>query len=479
MEQRTETDFLGSRQVPSEALYGIQTVRACDNFPDRSPFYIEWYQAMGLVKQACYMTASSYFRALKQKHGEKIPGVRFVSDEILETMIQVASGMSKGEYAGHFLVPAMSGGAGTSINMNVNEIIANASLLKLGHKPGDYHLIDPTEEANIFQSTNDVVPTALKVAVMFLLNDLETAINELRAGVEVLEGRYRDSLRVAYTQMQEAVPSSYGKLFSNYSDALSRDWWRVSKCFERIKVVNLGGSAIGTSIAVPRYFVMEVVQQLQHLTKLPVTRGENLGDTTSNLDAFVEVHAIIKAHAVNLEKIVNDLRLLASDIAGAGIKLPQQQVGSSVMPGKINPVIPEFVISSSHQVYANDNLISGLCAQGCLDLNAYLPLIGHAMIQSLKLMIGSCRTMLENMVKGIEVNTAVSLERLMHSPAIATALSPHIGYHKAGEVAKRMKSTGKSILEINEELQLIPLVKMNEILQPGNLLKAGYSVNDF
>jgi len=478
MEQRTESDFLGSKQVPADALYGIHALRARENFPDFTPFHTEWYQAMGLVKQACYLTASSYFRAIRQKYGKETPPVRIISEEVLETLTFVAAELASSKYAGHFIVPAVSGGAGTSINMNVNEIIANASLLKLGQKPGDYSFIDPTEDANIFQSTNDVVPTALKVAVMFLLNELETAINELRSGFELLEGRYRDSLRVAYTQMQEAVPSSYGKLFSNYSDALSRDWWRVSKCFERIKVVNLGGSAIGTSVAVPRFFVMEVVQQLQHLTKLPLTRGENLTDTTSNLDAFVEVHAILKAHAVNLEKIVNDLRLLASDIGGAGINLSQQQVGSSIMPGKVNPVIPEFVISSSHQVYANDSLISGLCAQGCLDLNAYLPLIGHAMIQSLKLMIGSCRTMLENMVKGIEVNTEASYERLLHSPAITTALSPYIGYHKASEVAKLMKSSGRSILEVNAELNFIPEDKLTELLKPANLLKSGYSVND-
>jgi len=478
MEQRTESDFLGSRQVPADALYGIHALRARENFPDHTPFHTEWYQAIGLVKQACYLTASSFFKALEQKFVSKQVPVKVTSSEILNLMTSVASEVAVGKYSDHFIVPAVSGGAGTSINMNVNEIIANASLLKLGHKPGDYHLIDPTEEANIFQSTNDVVPTALKVAVMFLLNDLEAAINELRAGFELLEARYRDALRVAYTQMQEAVPSSYGKLFSNYNDALSRDWWRVSKCFERIKVVNLGGSAIGTSVAVPRYFVMEVVQQLQLLTKLPVTRGENLTDTTSNLDAFVEVHAILKAHAVNLEKIVSDLRLLASDLTGASIKLPQQQVGSSIMPGKVNPVIPEFVISASHQVYANDNLIAGLCAQGCLDLNAYIPVIGHAMIGSLKLLIASCRTLLKNMVSGLEVNTAASHERLMHSPAITTALSPFIGYHKASEVAKLMKSSGRSIHDVNTELNFIPDDKLTELLKPANLLKSGYSVND-
>lgn len=478
MEQRTESDFLGSRQIPADALYGIHALRAKENFPDHSPFQMEWFCAMGIVKQACYLTAASYFRALKEKFGDKELPVRVIPGEVLNAMTEAASEVSKGGYFSDFIVPAISGGAGTSINMNVNEIIANAALLKLGHKHGDYLNIDPTETANVFQSTNDVVPTALKVAVMYLLNDLETAINELRAGFEVLEGRYRDDLRIAYTQMQEAVPSSYGKLFSNYSDALSRDWWRVSKCYERIKVVNLGGSAIGTSVAVPRFFVMEVVQQLQQLTGLPLTRGENLNDTTSNLDSFVEVHAILKALAVNLEKISNDLRLLASDLTDAGLKLPRMQAGSSIMPGKVNPVIPEFVISASHQVYANDGLISGLAAQGCLDLNAYVPMIGHAMIGSLKLLIASCRTMLKNMVAGIEVDTKTSLNRLLHSPAIATALSPYIGYHKATEIALQMKSGKKSIVKINDEMKLLPSEKLEELLKPANLLKAGYTIND-
>ncbi len=268
--------------------------------------------------------------------------------------------------------------------------IANRALQMTGHKPGDYDLIDPIEDANIFQSTNDVVPTALRVAAMQLLLELENAINELRKAMEELEKRYRNTLRIAYTQMQEAVPSTYGRLFSSYSDALSRDWWRVSKCLERIKVVNLGGSAIGTSIAVPRYFVAEVVPRLQQLTGLPVTRGENLSDATSNLDPFVEVHGILKAHAVTMEKMVSDLRLLASDIHGEhSLTIPKKQTGSSIMPGKVNPVIPEYVISCSHRVYSNDQLIAGLSAQGCLELNAYLPVIGHALLDSLKLLISA------------------------------------------------------------------------------------------
>jgi aspartate ammonia-lyase len=352
-------------------------------------------------------------------------------------------------------------------------------LLKAGHKPGDYHILDPIEHANMFQSTNDVVPTALKVAVMLLLNELETGINQLRTEVERLEKENRDVLRIGYTQMQEAVPSSFGKLFSAYSEALSRDWWRVSKCFERIKVVNLGGSAIGTGLAVPRFFIMEVVLALQKLTGLPVTRGENLSDTTSNQDAFVEVHATLKSHAVNLEKMASDLRMLGSDLSGTPLlNLPQKQTGSSIMPGKVNPVIPEFVISGAQRIYSNDNLITNLCAQGCLELNAYLPAIGHAMIESLKLLIAMGSTLRENLLQDLTVNADVAIRRLMQSPAISTALLPYIGYHKAGELAKLMKSTGMDIFHANRELALLPEQKLQQILKPDNLLKLGYSLND-
>ena len=277
----------------------------------------------------------------------------------LTHLIHAASEVAEGDHFRSFIVPAVSGGAGTSINMNVNEIIANVALKKMGEVPGNYRFMDPVEDANIYQSTNDVIPTSLKVAVMFLLQELEKAINELRFSMEQLEVSHQNDLRIGYTQMQEAVPSSFGKLFSTYSEALSRDWWRVSKCFERIKTVNLGGSAIGTGMAVPRFFIMAAVGHLQQLTGLPVARSENLADATSNLDSYVEVHATLKAHAVNLEKMVSDMRLMASDLvtphaASPLLALPQCQTGSSIMPAKVNPVIPEFVISAAHKIYANE-----------------------------------------------------------------------------------------------------------------------------
>ena len=224
---------------------------------------------------------------------------------------------------------------------------------------------------------------------------------------------------------------------------------------------------------------MEVVQELQRITNLPVTRGENMQDATCNLDALVEVHAILKAHAVNLEKMVSDIRLLASDIAASReVEIPRKQVGSSIMPGKINPVIPEFVISVAHRIYTNDSLITSLCAQGCLDLNAYIPLIGHALLESLKLLLAADKTLKDNLLEGLKINTTIAESRLFLSPSITTALSPYIGYHKASELAKEMKTSGCNIFVANQKLNFIDETQLKKVLQPQNLLMMGYSIKD-
>lgn len=476
---RTETDFLGKRELSSDVLYGIHSLRAKENFPDETPFHIEWYKATALVKLACYRTYRSFKKAALENLVGKDIAISFMDDHVIQALEQSATEVSEGKHFEHFIVPAIQGGAGTSINLNVNEIVANRALILLGHRPGNYTIIDPIEQANIYQSTNDVIPTALKVAAMQLLNKLEETINTLRYKVEELEQQHRNTLRIGFTQMQEAVPSTYGRLFSTYSEALSRDWWRVSKCFERIKLVNLGGGAIGTGLSIPRFFIMEVVQELQRLTNLPVTRSENMQDTTCNLDALVEVHAILKAHAVNLEKMVSDIRLLASDVAVSHeLEIPGKQVGSSIMPGKINPVIPEFVISAAHKVYTNDSLIASLCAQGCLDLNAYLPTIGHDLLESLKLLLAVDKTLKDNLLDGLVVNPEIAGDRLFRSPAITTALSPYIGYHKASELAREMKNSRCTVFEANQRLQFMDEEKLKSILQPQNLLMMGYSIRD-
>ena len=475
---RIEKDFLGELSIPQDALYGIHSQRARLNFPDKTPFQIEWYQAMGLVKLAIYRTYQKFEGAILQS-GKKMPDtLPHIPSESLQALIRAAEEVSEGKHFSSFIVPAIQGGAGTSINMNVNEIISNLALQQLGKASGEYSSIDPNEHANIYQSTNDVVPTALRVAVLGLLQGLEECINRSRSQFEQLEKLHRHTLRLSYTEMQAAVPSTFGSLFSTYCDALSRDWWRISKCFERIKVVNLGGGASGTGLAVPRFFIMNAVQQLQQLSKQPIAKAENLADATANLDAWVEIHAVLKAHAVNLEKISNDLRLLSSDIGGKQLELKAQQAGSSIMPGKVNPVISEYIISACHKVKSNDMLISELCSQSCLDLNAYLPLIGHSIIESIKLLTGCNEVVEKKLLEGLKIESEQSQNRLYLNPSICTALNPYIGYHRATSLALKMKAEKCDIFKANAILMFISQEKLEQILQAENLLKQGFSIDE-
>ncbi len=475
---RLESDSIGTLEVQDDAFCGIHALRARNNFPDSEKFSIEWYQAVSTVKLAYYICYEKFAQAVHAKFPNGKSPLKFMDSTILSTMIDIASRMSKGEFFEHFIVPAVQGGAGTSINMNINEIIANASLFKLGHSPGKYDIIDPIEHANIYQSTNDVIPSALRIAVMQLLDKLERKINDTRAYFEELEKEHISTLRIAYTQMQAAVPTTYGKLFSAYAEALSRDWWRVSKCFERIKVINIGGSAVGTGLTVPRYFIMEVPNILKNLTDLPATRSENLTDATSNQDSLVEVHAILKAHAVNLEKISNDLRLLSADIGESSLKLPPVQTGSSIMPGKINPVINEYVIEVSHIVYSHDQLITGLTASGCLDLNAYLPVIGHYLIKSIKMLTAANETLCINLLDNLEVDKMTTDKKVIESPSVTTALLPYIGYKNAEQLAKVMQRDKINIFEANEKLKIMPESTLTKLLKSDNLNKLGFSVNE-
>jgi aspartate ammonia-lyase len=433
---------------------------------------------VGTVKLACYNTIERFQNAVGKKFVKALP-LKMMAKEKVEALQEAAREVMQGKHFEGFIVPAVQGGAGTSINMNVNEILANVALKKLGKAPGIYTEIDPIEDANRYQSTNDVIPTALHVACMLRLWVLGKKINLLRHEIEKVEAVHRNDLRMAYTQMQAAVPSSLGRLFSTYNEALSRDWWRVSRGQERLKIVNLGGSAIGSGLASPRFFVMEASRELRDLTQLPMTRGENLHDATCNLDPFVEVHGFLNAHAVSLEKMVGDLRLLASDLLETNdIRLPCKQVGSSIMPGKVNPVIPEFVIGCAHKVYANGAMVNSLAARGLLDLNAYLPVIGHTFLNSLEMLIAANQTLRENLFCGLEVNARKAEAKLYRSPSVCTALLPHIGHGQAALLAEEMQKTGGTIHDANRTLQLIAPSRLEELLTPSNLLQEGFSVHD-
>ncbi len=476
---RREKDFLGELAIEKEALYGINAMRACENFGKNHPFPLPWYRAMGAVKFACYRTYQKMMVELQQKYGQDFaPPFHIIKHDKVDALMVAAREITEEKHYAHFIVPAISGSAGTSFNMNINEIVANRALQILGKKPGQYEELDPFEDANIFQSTNDVVPTALKLAIMEELEVLEEEINFLRKEVENKETQYRNTLRRGFTEHQEAVPSSFGKLFSSYSDALSRDWWRVSKCFERIKIVNLGGTAIGTGVSVPRYFIVEVVKTLREEVNRPLTQGENLVDATCNLDSLVEVHAILKAHAVNFEKMVSDLRLLSSGLMDRKeVMLPDLQVGSSIMPGKVNPIIPEFIISLCHRVYSNDDVIARLAAQGTLELNPYLPMIGTAFLESLSLLQEGNRA-LAKLWRHLAVNEKVSKENLWAAPSVTTALIPYIGYHKATELAQLMKKESCDVFSANEKLQLLDKEQISEALSESRLLSLGFTLKE-
>ncbi|MCD4656085.1 MAG: aspartate ammonia-lyase [Planctomycetes bacterium] len=476
---RTERDYIGEIEIPDNALYGINSKRAKNAFPHDKIFNINWYKSLGIVKKAIYLSYSEFVKKLQELHSSKLIPITEFSDEIINAMCTTCDEIAEGKHFENFIVPAVSGGAGTAINLNMNESIANSSLVKLNKICGEYKYIHPIEHANIFQSTNDVVPTALKVAIIRLLNELEVAIDDSRMKFEKMEKQHRDTLRIAYTQMQEAVPSSFGRLFSTYQEALSRDWWRISKCFERIKVVNLGGSAIGSGITVPKYVIFKVIDILRELTDLPITRGDNLQDNTVNFDSFVEIHGILKSHAVNLEKIASDFRLLTSDIfTSKAVNIKPILIGSSIMPGKVNPVISEFIISICHKIYANDNLISSLSAQGCLDLNAYLPIIGDTILNSLENLINCNKTMRENLLIELTIDKDVSLQNLLKSPTITTVLVSYVGYEKAQKLALFMKENNCDIYEANKHDNVISEEILKRLLSSTELLKLGFSVND-
>ncbi|MBF0315192.1 MAG: aspartate ammonia-lyase [Oligoflexia bacterium] len=478
--KRVESDFIGSVEIDQHALYGINSFRARKNFPWARPFPLDWYRSVGLVKHVYYKTYEKFMKKIYEKYGShKTLPFRVMAEKEVWALLQASWEVWQGEHFEHFIVPAISGGAGTSINMNVNEIIANRTLRILGRACGDYGIIDPLENCNIFQSTNDVVPTALRIAILLQLKNLEQEVQLLRQEIEAKEKEYRYTLRMGATEWQEAVPTTFGRLFSTYQEAFSRDWWRISKCFERLKVCNLGGSAIGTAVGVPRFFVFEAINFLQTFLPFPLARAENLQDATANLDALVESHAILKAYAVNIEKMASDLRLLSSDLYYEHtLKIAPCQLGSSIMPTKVNPVISEYAISLAHKIYANDQLITALCAQGSLDLNPYLPSIGVAFIESLEVLIAISRSLRENLIPTLVISKEKSDSNILLRPTIVTLVVPYIGHKKASVLAKEMKDKKVDIITANRTLNLIPEEKLQNILKSENILKLGFSVEE-
>ncbi|HVP18989.1 MAG TPA: aspartate ammonia-lyase [Spirochaetia bacterium] len=455
MDHRSEEDLLGIVQVPAEAYWGAHTERARANFPlSGYRVHPRVIRALALVKKACCL-ANTELGLLAPAKGEAI--------------VQACDEVANGGLQDQFPVDALQGGAGTSTNMNVNEVIANRAAELLGGVRGDYSRVHPIEDVNLNQSTNDTYPTALKVSAIMGLRRLSDAIAGLQGAFQEKEKELAGIVTIGRTELQEAVPMTLGAEFSGFAEAMSRDRWRTFKCEERLRVVNIGGTAVGTGISAPRSYIFLVVERLRDVTGLGLARGENLVDQTANSDSFVEVSGILKAHAASLVKICNDLRVLG--LLGE-IRVPAVQAGSSVMPGKVNPVLLEAGMQVGMKVMANDLLIAEACSRGSLQITEFLPLVSFALHESLDL-LANVDTKLTDHVRGLQADEARCRSYFEKSPMIVTALLPRIGYDKATDLLQQFLASGReNILDFLDEKLGEDLVR--SVFSPQNLVALGY-----
>lgn len=459
---RYEYDSLGDCAVPADAWYGVHTVRALENFSVLgAPSARELVRAMAEVKLACARTNAE---------------LGYIAPPQLQAITQACQEIIEGRFEADIAVDALQGGAGTSLNMNVNEVIANRAEVLLGGARGQYRFVHPNDHVNLHQSTNDVFPTALRIASIRALRVLEQTLAGLQTALQDKEQEFAGIVRLGRTQLQDACPTTLGASFSAWAEGIARDRWRVFKCEERLRVVNLGGTAIGTGIAAPREYIFGVVERLRVLTGLGLARAENLIDATQNADVFVEVSGILKAHAVNLIKLSADLRLLSSGPRGGfgEIRLPAVQVGSSIMPGKINPVVCEAASQAGMYAIGNDAMVSLAAQSGQLELNAFLPLIAHALLGSVGALTRACRMLADKCVAGIEADPERCQEHVERSLSVATALVPLLGYETAAQVAKEALLSGRSVREVALTQGLLDEARLARQLSPEAMTALGF-----
>ncbi len=431
---RREHDFLGEREIPGEARHGIHTLRALENFPLLGrPVHPNLARAFGAVKLAALRAN----RALGyMPDAAKADALARACQELLD-----------GHLAPEIVVDALQGGAGTSTNMNVNEVLANRALELLGKPRGSYDVVSPTDDVNRHQSTNDTFPTALRIAAIRGLQSLEDAVVALQEAFQRKERTFAHVVKVGRTENQDAVLTTLGREMGAYAEALGRDRWRLHTSEERLRVVNLGGTAIGTGLAAPRDYIFRVVDDLRDITGLGLARAENLIDATQNADVFVEVSGLLKALASSLVKISGDLRLLSSGPdAGLGeIRLPARQAGSSIMPGKVNPVVPEAITQAALLAISHDQALTTAVALGSLELNPFLPLVAHCLLESFDLLGRACGILARDAVDGLEADEARCRRHVENATASATALLPLLGYERAAALVARARDTGRGL----------------------------------
>ncbi len=461
MSFRREHDLLGPCGVPTEALYGVHTQRAVENLRlARRPVHRRLIHAYGAVKLAAAIT--------NHELGRWDDGAFAALDSACREMIE-------GRLDEHIVVDALQGGAGTSTNMNINEVLANRALQILGRPLGEYETLSPLDDVNLHQSTNDTYPTALKVAAIYSLRELERKVVALQEAFQEKEKAFAHVVKVGRTQFQDAVLTTLGREMSAYAEAICRDRWRIYKCEERLRGVNLGGTAIGTGLGAPRQYIFRVVEQLRLITGLGLARAENLVEATQNADVFVEVSGILRALASSLLKIATDLRLLSSGPdAGLGeIRLPPRQAGSSMMPGKVNPVIPEAVSQTAIAVMGYDQMIVQAASAGNLELNAFLPLIADGLLTMLDLLSAACDTFARLCVAGIEADEERCRRHVHGSTAAVTALVDRIGYEKACALAVAAQKQRRSVRELAVEQELMTAEEFDRMVSLERVTRLG------
>lgn len=463
---RVEKDSIGTKDVPSDKYYGVQSLRAAENFNITGlTMHPEIINSLAYIKKAAAITNCE---------------VGLLPKNIAGAIVQACDEIIDGQLHDGFITDPIQGGAGTSMNMNANEVIANRAIEILGGEKGDYSIVHPNDHVNYGQSTNDVIPTAGKMTALRLLEDLKKELLRLNAAFKQKAKEFDHVIKMGRTQMQDAVPIRLGQEFAAYSVAITRDLHRIDKSMDEMRSLNMGGTAVGTGINADERYLRRIVPNLCEVSHMDFVQAFDLIDATQNLDSFVSVSGSLKACAVTLSKISNDLRLMSSGPrAGFGeINLPAKQNGSSIMPGKVNPVIPEVVNQVAFNIIGNDVTITMAAEAGQLELNAFEPIIFYCIFQSISTLTQAIRTFIDNCVIGITANETRCRYLVENSVGIITAICPHVGYQKAADIAKKALKTGESVRTLILEENLLTAEEMELILDPFQMTAPGIPGKD-
>ena len=462
-EFRTEKDSIGTKNVPEDVYYGVQSLRAAENFHITGlNMHPEIINSLAYIKKAAAITNCE---------------AGLLDKKIAQAFVKACDEILGGKLHEDFIVDPIQGGAGTSLNMNANEVIANRANEILGGKKGDYSIVNPNDHVNCGQSTNDVIPTAGKMTSLRLLKNLKKELMRLHTALEKKAEEFDGVIKMGRTQLQDAVPIRLGQEFKAYSVAVLRDIRRMDKAMDEMRTLNMGGTAVGTGLNADEAYLRRIVPNLSEISDMELVQAYDLIDSTQNLDPFVAVSGAVKACAVTLSKIANDLRLMSSGPrAGFGeINLPAKQNGSSIMPGKVNPVIPEVVNQVAFNVIGNDVTITMAAEAGQLELNAFEPIIFYCLFQSIDTLGYAVQTFVDNCVTGITANETRCRYFVENSVGIITAICPYVGYQKAAEIAKEAIKTGESVKKLIIEQGILTEEQMDEILDPVQMTEPGIS----